>query len=202
EPPIRFLDISGDPNAIKVTITDPYGVRKEADPPTPNGAGLRWEWSANYQDPIGDYKVEFAGTADGTVEHDFTVNPVDGPFGVVQRAGQAIAKRDWDAAADIDHRIKDELEQNGKESLDAQYPTPSHDYWLPYDSSGEHNANGTTIVGAFVTYTEADDTTTACCEWCSVDPGDETMRSDKLPRGDATQHKASVTGDVDPGDFY
>ena len=122
EPPIRFLDISGDPNVIKVTITDPYGVTKEADPPTASGAGLRWEWFANYQDPIGDYKVEFAGTADGTVEHDFTVDPVDGPFGVVQRAGQAIAKHDWDAAADIDHRIKDELEQNGKESLDARVP--------------------------------------------------------------------------------
>ena len=35
-----------------------------------------------------------------------------------------------------------------------------------------------------------------------MDPGDETMRSDKLPRGDATQHKASITGEVDPGDFY
>jgi hypothetical protein len=203
DPPIRFLDISGDPDVIKVTITDPYGVSGEADPPTPYGAGLQWQWSPNNEDPIGDYKVEFAGTADGTVEHDFTVNPVDGAFGAVQRAGQAIANRDWDAAAEIDHRIKDELDENGKEFLDTQYPTPSHVYWLPYDSSGERNANGTTIVGAFVTYIEAEDTTSAYCELWSVDPGDETMRSAKLPREeDVTQHKTSVTGDRDPSDFY
>jgi len=202
DPPIRFLDITGDPDTITVTIDEPNGVTKDADPPiAAANSTLRWDWSASDQDPIGDYTVHFAGTDAGTVDHTFTVNPVDGAFGVVQRAGQAIAKNDWRAAAAIDHRIKDELDQHGAAFLDAEYPTPSYMYWLPYDASGETNANGTTIVGAFITHIEADDQTTAYCELWSVDPGDETMRSEPLPRG-GNQDKTSRTGEIDPNDFY
>jgi hypothetical protein len=199
EPPIRFLDITGDPAAIKVTVTEPYGATRDADPPTRHGAGLEWHWAPSDEDPIGEYTVHFAGTEAGTVDHTFTVTPIEGPFGAVQRAGQAIARRDWDAAAAIDHRIKDEFDQNGKEFLDAEYPKDSQVYWVPYDASGEHNANGTTIVGAFVKYAAADDTTTAFCELWSIDNGNQTMRSDPLP-GPDNQHYRQQRGPVDPSD--
>ncbi|HEY4611204.1 MAG TPA: toll/interleukin-1 receptor domain-containing protein, partial [Ilumatobacteraceae bacterium] len=74
EPPIQFLDIAGDPQAIKVTITDPVGGTRDADPPTPYGEGLEWHWSADSSDPIGDYTVHFAGTNGGPVDHTFKVN--------------------------------------------------------------------------------------------------------------------------------
>jgi len=200
DPPIQFLDIKGDPQAIKVTITNPVGAKAEADPPAPYADGLEWHWSAGSPDPIGDYTVHFEGTTGGPVDHSFTVNPVDGPFGAVQRAGQAIANRDWEAAAAIDQRIKEELDANGADFLDAEYPTPSELYWVPYDTSGKTNDNGTTIVGAFVSYYNDKDSTTAVCQLWSVDNGDQTMRSDPLPATGADNRTQS--GLMDAGDVF
>ena len=200
DPPIQFIDIKGDPETIKVTITDPVGGIREADPPSPYQQGLEWHWSAGSADPIGDYTVHFEGTASGPVDHTFTVTPVEGPFGAVQRAGQAIFQHEWDDAAAIDHRIKEELDADGPDALDAQYPKPGLMYWVPNDASGEHNANGTTINGAFVSYVNADNRTTAYCELWSVDNGNQTMRSAPLPDA-KNQVIRQQSGEPDPSDI-
>jgi len=186
DPPIQFLGITGDPDTIKVTITDPVGAVREADPPSPYGDGLEWHWAPNSADPIGDYTVHFDGATSAPADNTFTVNAVEGPFGAVQRAGQAIFQHQWDAAAAIDQRIKADLEDpdKGEDSLNSQYPIPGYMYWVPYDASGRTNDNGTTIVGAFVSYVDADDNTTATCQLWSVDTDNQTMRSDSLPRGE------------------
>jgi len=192
DPPIQFLDITGDPAAIKVTITDPHGVPRDADPPNEHDGGLEWHWSASTSDPIGDYTVHFEGNTGGPTDRDFTVNAIEGPFGAVQKAGQAITQHKWDEAAAIDNRVKEELDASGSEALDAEYPLPGQMYWVPYDASGRTNDNGTTIVGAFVSYVD-DNGTTATCQLWSVDPGNQTMRSDSLPRGE-TAHTYFHTG--------
>ena len=48
--------------------------------------------------------------------------------------------------------------------LDEKYPSSLEQHWLPYDQSGETNANGTTIIGAYIAYAEEEDTTTGYCE--------------------------------------
>jgi len=196
DPPIQFLDITGDPEVIKVTVTDPNQVTRDADPPTRYNDGLEWHWAPNYADPIGDYTVHFAGTDQGDVERNFTVKAVDDSFGAVQRAGRAIAQHQWDEAAAIDLRIKQDLETKGEDTLNAQYPTPGQLYWVPYDASGRDNDNGTTIVGAVVSYVDADDETTQTCQLWSVDTGNQTMRSDPLPRT-GKPHSASYSGEPD-----
>jgi hypothetical protein len=202
DPPIQFLDISGDPETIKVTITDPVGAVREADSPTPYGDGLEWHWSPGSADPIGDYTVHFEGATSAPADNTFTVNAVEGPFGAVQRAGQAIFQHHWDAAAAIDQRIKADLQDpdKGEDSLNSQYPIPGQMYWVPYDASGRTNDNGTTIVGAFVSYVDADDNTTATCQLWSVDTGNQTMRSDSLPR-DEKPHTYSHSGEPIPSDI-
>ena len=202
--PIRFfLDAGDDPDQILVTLVDPFGNGVDrVDQPIARevGKGLQWVWKADYYDPIGTYTVTIAGPGTAPIDHSFTVKPMSGPFGVVQRAAEAIADHDWQAAAAIDDRIADELRQGGPTLLDGEYPSSDEKHWYPADASGETNAANTTIIGAYINYSEESDTTTANCELWTVDNSGRTMRSDALPR-DATQQRSSQTGRLAPSEF-
>ena len=102
--------------------------------------------------------------------------------------------------AALDKRIADELEESGEAFLDEQYPSSLEQHWLPYDQSGETNANGTTIIGAYIAYSEEEDTTTGYCELWSVSADGLTMRSGPLPI-DGAQEFASGRGRAAPGDL-
>ena len=202
--PIRFFVDSGDdPDQIQVTLLDPYGNGVDrVDQPIArqSGKGLQWVWEADYEDPVGTYSVSFTGPGTGTIDQSFTVEPVAGPFGVVQRAGEAIGNQDWQVAAAIDDRIADELRQGGSTLLNGEYPPSDEKHWYPADASGVTNAANTTIIGAYINYSAESDTTTANCELWTVDINGHTMRSDALPR-DSTQQRSSQTGRLDPSEF-
>ena len=206
--PIRFfLDPSGGSgDEITVTLTDPYGFDvPRVDVPTDrfDGAGLEWAWSAAYADPIGMYTVNFSGGDTESTDHTFTIKPVSGPFGVVQRAAAAIATSDWQRAAAIDDRIADEFAKNGSVNLEADYPVADDKHWVPWDASGQSNAASTTIIGAFISYSRVTNKTTAYCELWTVKSDGLTMRSDALPlTGDPpTQETRQETGELAPSDF-
>lgn len=203
--PIRFFidRAGGSSDEITVTLTDPHGFEVwGVDPPTDrvDGAGLEWVWTAAYEDPIGTYTVNFSGGGADATDHTLTIEPVPGPFGVVQRAAEAIATQDWQRAAAIDDRIADELTENGPVNLEADYPVTDDKHWIPYDASGQSNAASTTIIGAFVSYRGSTQTTTAYCELWTVKSDGRTMRSDALPLVGA-QQRLSVTGELAPSDF-
>jgi hypothetical protein len=203
--PIRFFidRPGGSGQAVSVTLTDPYGfVVPGVDVPTDrvDGAGLEWLWSATYEDPIGVYIVNLSGGGTDSIDHTFTIEPVPGPFGVVQRAAEAIATQDWQEAAAIDDRIANELAENGPVNLEADYPVTDDKHWVPYDASGQSNAASTTIIGAFVSYRDSTETTTASCELWTVKSDGLTMRSDALPLV-GEQQRVSVTGELAPSDF-
>jgi hypothetical protein len=201
--PIRFfLDLKGPPEDIVVALTDPWGHKVErVDEPAlrHDGTGLEWTWAAQYEDPIGDYRVNFSDAA-GSIDKTFTVNAITDPFGVVQRAAQAISGHDWEGAAAIDERIADELSQNGAEFLVEKYPDDSEMHWLPYEASGVTNAASTAIIGAYISYRESTEKTTAQCELWTVNPGGTTMRSYPLPR-QGRQEEVTITGNAPPGEF-
>jgi TIR domain len=203
--PIRFfLDLAGAPDDIVVTLTDPYenGI-DDVDQPIARevGDGLQWLWSADYEDPIGTYSVSFANAAN-TVEQSFTVEPMTGPFGVVQRASEAISHQDWTAAAALDDRIADEFQEGGASLLDGEYPATDEKHWYPADASGETNAANTTIIGAYINYSVSEDKTFVNCELWTVDISGNTMRSDALPRDpNAQQEQTSRTGRLAPSEF-
>lgn len=196
--PIRFIDIVGTPEDIDVTLRDPFD-HEVPDVNTPTrrtggGSAAEWTWSADNEDPIGTYSVKFTTASADPIEHTFTVESADGPFGVVQRAADAISRGDWETAASIDGRIARELSESGPELLRKEYPVSDEKHWVPYDSSGEHNALSTTIIGAYITYREDVDRSIAYCEVWAVDPGNQTMASGKLPVGDKPQEDLSVSG--------
>jgi hypothetical protein len=201
-PPIRFIDLEGVADEIQVTLTDPHGHEVQGvDPPyLTDNSTVEWTWNAQNEDPIGVYSVQFSSAGAATVERTFTVTPIEGPFGVVQRAAEAIADHDWEAAAAIDDRIAGELDEYGTEFLEVEYPTAGDTHWVPVDASGQTNANGTTIIGAAVVYNESEETTTAYCELWSVNADGVTMRSDPLPR-DGQQEHLSTTGHEAPSEF-
>ncbi|HSB85738.1 MAG TPA: toll/interleukin-1 receptor domain-containing protein, partial [Ilumatobacteraceae bacterium] len=202
--PIRvFVDLDDAPDEITTTLTDPYGhLLDRVDPPTErvDGGGLEWTWSANYEDPIGTYVVNFAGTNGEPIEQSFTIEPSTGPWGVVQRAAEAISNQDWDTAAEIDSRIADELERSGALFLEDEYPADDEKHWYPNDASGKSNDVTTTIIGAYVTYSERTNETKAYCELWTVRLNGMTMRSDPLPL-DGQQQSVSITDHLIPSDF-
>ena len=102
--------------------------------------------------------------------------------------------------ATLDKRIADELEENGEAFLDEQYPSSVEKHWLTNDQSGRTNANGTTIIGVYIAYSEEQQTTTGYCELWSVSADGLTMRSDQLPI-DGEQEFASLRGREAPGNF-
>jgi hypothetical protein len=200
--PIRFVDLARGSDELTAKLVDPQGAEvQRVDPPSATGdSTAEWTWYAELDDPIGEYTVQFTSATTQPVEHTFTVEPEKGIFGVVQRTADAIRAQDWDQVATLDKRIADELEQNGPAFLDDQYPASVEKHWLPYDQSGQTNASGTTIIGAYIAYSEADDTTTAYCELWSISPNGKTMRSGPLPV-EGTQVKLSLTGREAPGNF-
>ncbi|MEP7112943.1 MAG: toll/interleukin-1 receptor domain-containing protein [Ilumatobacteraceae bacterium] len=196
--PIRFVDLVGTPDEIEVTLRDPFD-HEVADVNAPTrrtggGAALEWTWSADGEDPIGTYSVQFTSASAVTIQHTFTVEPSDGPFGVVQRAADAISRGDWKAAASIDGRIAKELAESGADLLEREYPVSDEKHWVPFDSSGQPNALSTAIIGVYITYRENIDQSIAYCEVWAVDPGNKTMTSGKLPVAGATQENSSVSG--------
>jgi hypothetical protein len=201
-PPIRFVDLDGVPDEIEVTLTDPHGhqVRTVDSAFTAEDSTTVWEWAAQYEDPIGEYTVQFVNAGGEPVVHTFAISPTDGPFGVVQHLSEAIGNRDWQAAAAIDDRIADELDQYGTEYLEAEYPVSGETHLVRSTYLDQTNANGTTIIGASVVYTESDNTTAAYCELWSVNTDGATMRSDPLPR-DGDQEKSTLTGYEPPNVF-
>ncbi len=203
ETPIRFIDLAGDEGEIEVTLTDPFSNEvDDVDPPAPRSDGsLEWVWSADYHDPLGTYTVQFSSPSSETIEYNFTVESGSGPFGVVQRLAEAISAGDWETAAAIDGRIRDELDQEGVEFLELKYPPSAEKHWVPNDASGQPNALSTTIIGAFIIYLEDENETFAYCEVWAVDPGEETMRSGKLPVLGDGQERASLSGRVPPSTF-
>ncbi len=203
ETPIRFVDLAGAEGEIEVILTDPFGNGvDDVNPPTPRSDGsLEWTWSADYDDHLGTYTLQFSSPSSEDVEYNFTVESGSGPFVVVQRLAEAISAQDWDTAAALDARIRDDLEQEGVEYLEQEYPASAEKHWIPYDSSGQSNALGTTIIGAFVIYLEDEDETSARCEIWAVDPGDETMRSGKLPILGDRQERVSSSGRHSPSSF-
>jgi hypothetical protein len=201
-PPIRFVDLDGVPDEIEVSLTDPHGhaVRRVDSAFSAEDSTTVWEWNALYEDPIGEYTVQFVSAGGEPVVHTFTINPTDGPFGVVQHLSETIGNRDWQAAAAIDDRIADELDQYGTEYLEAEYPVSSETHLVRSTYLDQTNANGTTIIGASVVYTESDDRTYAYCELWSVNTDGATMRSDPLPR-DGEQQWTSLSGYQTPNVF-
>ena len=200
--PIRFIDLEVGSDELVATLLDPYGAEvQRVDPPVATGdSTAEWTWDAALEDPVGDYTVNFTSDTTEPVAHTFTVDSVTGPFGVVQITADAIMSQDWNLVATLDMRIADDLELNGQDSLDEQYPSSFEKHWLPYDQSGATNANGTTIIGAYIAYSEEDDVTTAYCELWSVSADGLTMRSDSLPI-DGVQEYAEERGREAPGDL-
>ena len=199
----ELVDLDGEDGEIEVVLNDPFGnAVHDVNPPSLRSDGsLEWVWSADYDDHIGTYTVHLSSPSSGTVGYNFTVEEGSGPFVVVQRLAAAISAQDWDTAAAIDARIRDELEQEGVEFLEDEYPDFGEKHWVPYDSSGQSNALGTTIIGAYVIYLEDADETFAFCEVWAVDPGDETMRSGKLPILGDNQERVSLSGRHSPSSF-
>jgi TIR domain len=196
--PIRFIDLVGTPEEIEITVRDPYDHEVldvgSVTPRSDGGSALEWTWFADYEDPIGTYSVQFTSASADPIEHTFTIESIDGSFGVVQRAADAISRGDWETAASIDGRIARELAESGADLLEEEYPASDEKHWIPYDASGQSNALSTTIIGAYITYQEDNDQTLAQCEVWAVDPGDETMTSGQLPVGGASQESLSVSG--------
>jgi hypothetical protein len=202
--PIRFfVDLSDPPDQITVTLTDPYNNDVQGvDQPSArvDGNGLEWTWRAQYEDPIGPYSVSFTGTGANPIEKTFTIGAIqDGPFGVVQKAADAISRQDWEAAALIDQRIADEMAKGV--SLVDEYPPSVEKHWLPYDASGSTNDISTTIVGAYIAYSDSTRRTTAQCEVWAVDLHLATMKSDAIFDTHGDQVAQELSGRHPPSDF-
>jgi hypothetical protein len=189
---------------VDVSVTDPFSHDvPDVEPPTTlvgKDAGLEWTWRAGNEDQIGEYTVTFSTPDTDPVTRTFEVTPVSGPFGVVQRAAALISAQRWDEAAAIDSRIDTELNEQGPDALDAEYPATTEKHWRPYDTSGETNALSTTIIGAYIAYDETELTTTAYCEVWAVDNDGQTMRSSPLLVDDV-QVKQSSTERQTPSYF-
>lgn len=200
--PIRFVDLELGSDELVATLVDPYGAEvQQVDPPFATGdATAEWSWDAELVHPIGQYTVHFTSETTEPVEHTFTVDPVTGPFSVVQKRADAIRAEDWDRVATLDDRSAEELEESGEDVLAERYASSAETHWLPYDASGETNANGTTIIGAYITYSEEQQATTGYCELWSVSANGLTMRWDQLPI-DGVQVFLSLTGREPPGNF-
>ena len=88
--PIRFVDLALGSDELVATLVDPSGAEvQRVDPPVATGdSTAEWTWDAALEDPIGEYTVHFTSDSTETVEHTFTIEPVTGPFGVVQRTAR------------------------------------------------------------------------------------------------------------------
>ena len=84
--PIRFVDLDLGSDELIATLVDPSGAEvQRVDPPVATSdSTAEWTWDASLEDPIGEYTVHFTSGTTETVGHTFTVDPVTGPFGVVQ----------------------------------------------------------------------------------------------------------------------
>lgn len=205
--PIRFfLDFSDPPDQIKVSLTDPNDNDElRVDPPSQrvDGAGLEWTWNAQNYDPIGTYTVSFVNASGQTEENTFTISAIDGPFGLVQNTAAAISKQDWEAAAALDRRLADELDNEGPDFLATEYPPDVEKHWYPFDASGNDNDAATTIIGAYIAYSSSDDTTSVYCELWTVDLDRQSMRSSSImqPNNKDKQVSGNQSGRHPAGDF-
>lgn len=105
---------------MSIALTDPN--RREVAPGEGgNDDPSAWTWAAAYDDPVGAYTVTFSTGEGGDVVKTFTVAPIEGPFGVVQRLADAVAHEDWNGAASIDRRIAADLATLGELKLANEY---------------------------------------------------------------------------------
>ncbi len=169
-----------------VVLTRPDGT---TDDFSERGAGqdgrISWTWSAHAADPIGEYIVEVSAPGVDPVELTFTVNPIDGPYGVVQRLAAALMSSNWDEAADLDHRLAVQRDEGGIDSVASAYVPYQSRRLVPGDRIGRQSETETVLTGAFVGFDPSIEMTVIDCEIWTID-GDG-MRSDTLKKADGSQ---------------